>query len=136
LPIVLVAFILPLLLLVGCSKSEPPKPVDISAGLVSKSADPGEWVLESYDANRGYIFSKDGIQYLAHCQFWNMLYADGNPVTFQRARSESDCASVLEYLHKPVPIEPSLIENQKDRIVFMGQTPKSPYCQFQIVSAK
>jgi hypothetical protein len=81
-----VALILPILLLVACTSSP------------SKN----QWVLESYDANKGYVFSKDGVHYQAHCYAFDRAYEKTfDPTRF--ARTESDCAAVTRYMHQPLP---------------------------------
>jgi hypothetical protein len=70
-----------------------------------------QWVLQSYDKDKGYVFVKDGIQYEASC------FGTGNPVLGvdnhpdpnpdamppTPAYQQNDCDEVLQYLHKPVP---------------------------------
>ena len=80
-----VAIIL-LLLLAGCSNSAPK----------------GTWVLESYDANKGYVFSKDGVHYQAHCYAFDRAYEKTFDPT-RYAHAESECAAITRYLHQPLP---------------------------------
>lgn len=115
------------LLLVGCSKTVP---VPLNAIVEQK----GVWYLESYDASKGYTFSKDGVQYLAHCSYWTLIGAEkvGN---WRKADGENWCAAVLDYLHKPIPLEAGDLD-MKDHLIFKGQKPGSTSCEFVIVSAK
>jgi hypothetical protein len=69
--------------------------------------------LQSYDKDKGYVFTKDGVQYEATC------FATGHPVLGkppsevpdpnpdalppELAYNETSCGDVLAYLHKPVP---------------------------------
>jgi hypothetical protein len=71
---------------------------------------PGQWVLVSYSAEKGYVFSKDGVQYEAHCAGFISADAisklppgfifDANPVV-----QEGICSAVLPYLHKQAPVK-------------------------------
>jgi hypothetical protein len=71
---------------------------------------PGQWVLVSYDSEKGYVFAKDQVQYEAHCAGFISgdairtlppgFVLDPGPRTH-----ESACSAVLPYLHKPAPIK-------------------------------
>jgi hypothetical protein len=72
-----------------------------------------QWVLQSYDATKGYVFFRNGVEYQTTC------FAEGYPVLGvppnvtpdlspdamppNLPRSESACGSILSYLGKPVP---------------------------------
>jgi|HubBroStandDraft_4_1064222.scaffolds.fasta_scaffold14353_4 hypothetical protein len=60
-----------------------------------------DWILESYDEQKGYVFRKDGMRYKTHCTR-SYLSGTGN---LPEATSESECSAVLPYLHKPLPLE-------------------------------
>lgn len=60
-----------------------------------------QWLLESYNEKTGYMFRKDGVHYTAHCRI-SYLYEADNVLP---ATSESECSAVLQYLHKPLPLE-------------------------------
>jgi hypothetical protein len=79
------------LTLVGCSAGN-------QSGSSAATADKGQWVLESYDATKGYTFHKDGVEYQGHCQ---VVRHDGKS---NRATWEEACIDVLPYLHKTVPV--------------------------------
>lgn len=90
-----IAYFLPALMLVGC-------------GLRSN-----EWVLQSFVEEKGYVFTKNGVQYQTTC------VATGRPVVGRPpnevpdadldalppdpAYSETSCSDILIYLGKPVP---------------------------------
>ncbi|HXZ19959.1 MAG TPA: hypothetical protein VEG63_08410 [Candidatus Acidoferrales bacterium] len=69
-----------------------------------------DWVLQSYDKEKGYIFEHDGVMYQTRC------YATGRPMLEANkpdldpgalppniAVYQNECEDVLPYLHKPVP---------------------------------
>src|ERR1700722_18208853 len=66
---------------------------------------PGQWVLERYSSGKGYVFRKDGVRYEAHCAAVISTKADGN-FDINEKVSEADCAIVLRFLHKAVPLKP------------------------------
>lgn len=78
------------LILAGCS-----------TGVKPPAQNAGQWILESYDANKGYVFRKDGVRYMTHCRI-SYLHDATNVYP---AASESECSAVLPYLHKPLPLE-------------------------------
>lgn len=80
---------------------------------------PGQWVLESYSADKGYEFRKDGVQYKAHCRMsYTPGRAEADPSGDQEpippgtglvdvpspSAAESTCSAILPYLHKAVPL--------------------------------
>src|SRR5260370_15635029 len=77
------------LILAGCTRTV--DRVDVS----------GQWILESYDEKKGYVFRKDGVRYKSHCSR-SYLYEAGN---FQDATSENEFSAVLHYLHSPLAPE-------------------------------
>jgi hypothetical protein len=102
------------------------------------SDQPGQWILESYSADTGYVFRKDGVRYLAHCynsmppgvssedtrRNWERLTnGDGPP--------ENECSEVLRYIHKPVPLTQ---EYQDDRLAFKDE--RGVLYEFRITEAK
>jgi hypothetical protein len=70
------------------------------------------WVLQSYDKDAGYVFVQNGVSYQTHC------FATGRPMLANNVpdmspdalppnlawNGEADCADILSYLHKPVPL--------------------------------
>ena len=71
---------------------------------------PGQWLLVSYSAEKGYAFAKDGVQYEAHCA--GFISADainklppGFILDTNPAVQEGICSAVLPYLHKPAPVK-------------------------------
>ena len=110
------------LILAGCTRTV--DRVDVS----------GQWILESYDEKKGYVFRKDGIHYKTHCRL-SYLYEAGN---VQPAISENECSAVLPYLHKPLPLEqgprgPDL-QILKFTETHEGGT-KGWHCEFTIIEA-
>jgi S1-C subfamily serine protease len=73
----------------------------------------GQWVLQSYDADKGYTFVRDGVQYQAECWATGRPYlgfpsenipdTDPDALPPEPARQQTECADILPYLHKPVP---------------------------------
>ncbi|MGH9699316.1 MAG: hypothetical protein ACRD5R_07445 [Candidatus Acidiferrales bacterium] len=69
-----------------------------------------QWVLQSYDKGKRYVFSQNGVDYQATCfgvghpVIENGL-PDPNPDALPPniAYSEADCGDILSYLHKPIP---------------------------------
>jgi hypothetical protein len=71
----------------------------------------GQWILESYSSEHGYVFRKDGVRYEAQCSNsiapgqnaedrkleWLRIYGQSRP-------PEDECSQVLLYLHKTVPL--------------------------------
>ena len=53
-----------------------------------------------------YVFRKDGVRYVAHCGavIWHEFYKNDFDIT--EKVSEGDCATVLPFLHKVVPLKP------------------------------
>jgi hypothetical protein len=43
-----------------------------------------QWVLQSYDRDKGYVFTKDGVQYQATC------FATGRPLPFAWGTAKSN----------------------------------------------
>jgi hypothetical protein len=82
--------------------------IQIGAGRGSNN----QWILQSYDQNKGYTFVQNGVSYQTDCA------ATGKPVLQSGAPNtdpdalppnlaldgESDCADILPYLHKSVPL--------------------------------
>jgi hypothetical protein len=66
-----------------------------------------KWVLENYDAEKGYVFSKDGATYQAHCAA--ILVGDDARVMFaatpEHPLFENQCSVILRYMHKAIPLE-------------------------------
>lgn len=70
-----------------------------------------QWLLQSYDKDKGYIFVRNGVEYQTRC------FATGRPVLGVNndpdpnpdavppdlADNETACGDILVYLHKPVP---------------------------------
>jgi hypothetical protein len=73
---------------------------------------PGQWILESYSVERGYVLRKDGFRYRAHCRgMFGPLMVDGVdiraglvPIPSGPTRPESECTNILPYMNKPVPL--------------------------------
>ncbi len=79
--------------------------------LLSCNQNKDQWVLQSYDKDKGYTFVRNGVQYETTC------VATGRPVLGPNnvpdtspdalppdvARHESECEDILYYLHKPIP---------------------------------
>jgi hypothetical protein len=91
----------------------------------------GQWVLESYDVEKGYVFVKDGVHYVATCYF----YSDDRQIgmAFTRlAANESVCTVVLPFMHKPVPLTP-----RNDSQLIFVTPPSVPYraCEFNTIKA-
>ncbi len=110
------------LILAGCARTV--DRVDVS----------GQWILESYDEKKGYVFRKDGIHYKTHCRL-SYLYEAGN---VQPPSSENECSAVLPYLHKLLPLEqgprgPDL-QILKFTETHEGRT-KGWHCEFTIIEA-
>jgi hypothetical protein len=105
----------------------------------------GQWVLESYSADRGYVFRKDGVEYLARCaQFdsaeliqkqpeiisdssvapalppgWTPIPKPGldwRPI-LSPTHNEWICSPILPYLHKSVSLRQRA--RDKDILVFI-----------------
>ena len=95
---------------------------------------PGLWVLESYNADNGYVLRKDGGRYVAHCDavIWTPTNALSN---VNNKVSDSDCAIVLPFLHKVIPLKPD--PASPDIIYFeaRGLGAKWSY-DFKIIEAK
>ncbi len=110
------------LILAGCARSV--DRVDVS----------GQWILESYDEKKGYVFRKDGVHYKTHCRL-SYLYEAGN---VQPASSENECSAVLPYLHKPLPLEQGPRGPDLQILKFTenheGGT-KGWHCEFTIIEA-
>jgi hypothetical protein len=73
-----------------------------------------QWVLQSYDKDKGYVFVRNGVQYEAKCVAVGqpILGHDGPNATPdlspdalppELASGEDSCGDILVYLHKPVP---------------------------------
>lgn len=105
-------------LLVGCRRQPDP---------------PGQWIFESYSADNGYVFRKDGVQYKAHCGgvVWTK---DSGDWDLNEKVSESDCAAVLPFLHKVIPLKPG---GEPDIVHFDRRDPGITWTYgFKIMEAK
>lgn len=105
-------------LLVGCRRQPDP---------------PGQWIFESYSADNGYVFRKDGVQYKAHCGgvVWTK---DSGDWDVNEKVSESDCAAVLPFLHKVIPLKPG---GEPDIVHFDRRDPGITWTYgFKIMEAK
>jgi hypothetical protein len=98
----------------------------------------GQWVLESYSAEHGYVFRKDGVRYEAHCS--NSIPPGENAfdrkLVWQRATGkleppENECSEVLPYLHKAVPLHQ---EPGADVLTFLDE--RKVVYEFTITEAK
>ncbi len=95
----------------GAEKIESPKPEvatspapDIAnppTDTPAKTKEAEQWLLESYNEKTGYVFRKGGAHYTAHCRI-SYLHEAANVLP---AASEGECSAVLQYLHKPLPLE-------------------------------
>lgn len=96
-----------------------------------------QWILESYDKDKGYTFVHDGVAYHTRC------FATGRPVLAgdkpdldtgalppNPAFHESECDEILLYLHKPVP---SLTRPYPSILLFVG--PQNQRLEFEIEKA-
>jgi hypothetical protein len=97
LPTIMKPTLLAILLLAGCGYPAG-KQDGFTSSLQTSAPTHGQWILESYDATKGYTFVKDGIQYQAHCQ---LVRLDGGKA--RAADREGACVDVLPYLHQVVP---------------------------------
>jgi hypothetical protein len=110
--------------------------VGILAGCdrVAVSKDPpGQWILESYDSEKGYVFRKDGVRYQAHCNavVWTKASGDWN---INEEVSEGDCATVLPFLHKTLSLAPG---GKPDIVHFDKYDPEIKWTYaFKITEAK
>ena len=102
-----------------------------------------QWVLQSYDRDKGYTFTKDGVQYQATC------FGTGRPMLGlppnqtpdmdpdsmppEIAHDQTDCGDVLIYLHKPVP---NLRQVGGSLLVFTETENKNYKLEFEIKHAK
>jgi hypothetical protein len=80
----------------GCER---PAPKDIS--LPDNKSQNSQWVLESYDASKGFVFSKDGVSYATKCDH---IFHKSTGIR-QDINDQSQCVRVLSYLHKTIPID-------------------------------
>ncbi len=102
-----------------------------------------QWVLQSYDRNKGYIFVRNGVEYETTCLATGRptlgappnQTADTNPDALPPdiAHDETDCGDVLLYLHKPVP---SLRQVGGSILVFTEVEEKNYKLEFEIKHAK
>jgi len=80
-------------------------------GLTGCDLHSNQWVLQSYDRDKGYIFVRNGVQYEATCfaTGYPVLGVDNHPdpnpdaMPPLPAYDQSTCSEILAYLHKPVP---------------------------------
>ena len=89
-----------------------------------------QWVLESYDAQTGYVFSRAGARYEAQCYHVSapVAHVDIGPYP-----PEGECSEVLPYLHKPVPLD----QIGDDILTFRMTTGSIDWSyEFEIVKAK
>jgi hypothetical protein len=127
--------------LAACDRT-PPAPKD----------PPGQWILESYNADKGYVLRKDGATYLASCDyyFWGPISQDknnpGEPYLdmglghgSQLDNNRGECTAILAFIHKPVPFS-QYRSYPPDRLFFSIKDPGGSYVQgiteFTIVEAK
>lgn len=75
---------------------------------------PGQWMLESYNAEKGYVFRKDHVKYEARCLGFTPLkdipsvqsavewhIVSVGSVSYH----EEECSDVLAYINKPIPLK-------------------------------
>jgi hypothetical protein len=97
-----------------------------------------EWILESYEEDKGYTFVHDGVTYHTRC------FATGRPVLPSGkpdldpgalppnpASQQSECGDILPYLHRPVP---SLSRPYPSILLFVG--PQNQRLEFVIEKAE
>ena len=97
-----------------------------------------EWILESYEEDKGYMFVHDGVTYHTRC------FATGRPVLPSGkpdldpsalppnpASQQSECGDILSYLHRPVP---SLSRPYPSMLLFVG--PQNQRLEFVIEKAE
>lgn len=106
-----------LLLLVGCGRT----------------ADRG-WVLSSYDAKIGYVFTKDGVAYQTNCVATGTPMAGDKPdlspdalPPFPALGHEEDCTEILAYLHKPISVR------QVDGAALIFDIPQSNHARLEFL---
>jgi hypothetical protein len=89
-------------ILAGCHRRESAQ---------GEQSPPGQWILESYDVNSGYVFRKDGVRYYTHCSsqtYPGETFLDGiHRLTgdFKGKVPEGTCFDVTRFMHKPVPLK-------------------------------
>ena len=133
-------------LLAACNRAPVQKENSIAKG------PPGQWILESYNADKGYVLRKDGVTYLASCDyyFWGPISHDknnpGEPFLdagpghgSQLQNDRGECTRILAFIHKPVPFQ-QYRSYPPDRLFYLIQDPGSSYVQgiteFTIIEAK
>jgi len=85
--------------MMSCNRSAP-KDIALPSNKPKQS---GQWILESYDADKGFTFSKDGVLYATRCDHISSKVSNIR-IDIQ---DQSQCARVLSYLHKTIPIDES-----------------------------
>lgn len=135
-----------LMLLTSCSQPPPKAPPQATNNPNPQPS--GQWVLESYDATKGYTFRRDGVSYLTNCfsikrkvsktdnptmlrEFGYVL--DGPSNVHMDVKDQSQCNELLEYIHKPVPLNN---ETLWGRDVFLVARPEETTIYLRVMSAK
>jgi hypothetical protein len=99
-----------------------------------------QWLLQSYDRDKGYVFVRNGVEYQTKC------FATGRPVLGvppnetpdtnpdamppDVALGQSPCEEILPYLSKPVPN----LRQVGSTLLFTGE--KNYKLEFEIIHAK
>jgi hypothetical protein len=99
-----------------------------------------QWVLQSYDKDNGYTFIRKGVSYQTHCfATGRPMLSDNVPDTNPDALppnpafdGETDCADILPYLHKSVPLR----QVEGSLLVFTEENEQNWKLEFQIKEAK
>jgi hypothetical protein len=113
-----------------------------SFGLVACSRHADQWILQSYDKENGYVFTKNGVLYQTTCMATGrpVLGPDNHPdpspdaAPPDLAHDEEDCAGILAYLHKPVPNLRLLSDTTV--LVFTASDQNNFKLEFEIKQAK
>ncbi len=111
---------------VGCHRADPP----------------GQWIFESYNANTGYVFRKDGVHYRAEC--FTTTFRGEDPIESRRQWQEATgktgsenpnedvCSEVLPYLHKVITMK----DDPETHPMLDYTDPNGTVVEFEIVEAK
>jgi len=139
-----------LLLVGGCNTNPAPKPQTQVVSTPAPKADPteGQWILESYDAAKGYTFSKDGVSYQTKCFriegkvnstddpaiLRGFGYTLDGPSRFHMdVKNQSQCNELLNYIRKPVALTNGSVWGSD---VFLVDRPEGATIYLQVTSAK
>lgn len=105
-----------------------------------------QWVLQSYDKDKGYTFVQNGVSYRARCFAIGYVWLsdgvpDANPDSMpsRLAQDQRECMDILPYLNRPIPkfreVNSMLVFTEQGKYA-LDSKPQDYKLEFEIEEAK